>query len=107
MENYQYLYSISSVIYFLAGICVIIASIMLFSKKRTTSTLLILVGSISAFIFNTGSIFMSITAGRYDDINTFFKINAIVNVVSGLAYALFCIGLLLFVVNDLKKDVSR
>ncbi|WP_040279940.1 hypothetical protein [Psychroserpens damuponensis] len=105
MENYEYLYSISSVIYFLAGICVITASIILYSKKRTVATLLILIGSISAFILNTGSIFLGLITGRFD-MDTYIQINAIVNIISGLAYALFCIGLLLFVVNDYKKEAT-
>lgn len=79
---------------------------MLYSKKRTTSTILILIGSITAFILNTGSIFMGLISGHYG-MDTFIQINAIINIISGLAYALFCIGFLLFVVNDFKKDMPK
>ncbi|WP_204345474.1 hypothetical protein [Psychroserpens algicola] len=106
IEDYNYLYTANYVIYNLAGLCVLIASIILFSKKRVLSTSLIMVGSVLAFIFNIGSVFISSFAGRYDT-NTFIKINAISNIVSALAYFIFCLGLLLFVVNDYNKDVNK
>ena len=59
MESYEYLYAASTVIY-------IIISILLHNKVKSTATILVLIGSISAFIFNLGDIFLSLIAGRYD-----------------------------------------
>ena len=84
----------------------VIASMMLYSKKRTLATTLILIGSSLAFLFNLGNIFISVFAHMYGT-ETFVKINAISNVVSGLAYLTFCIGVLLFAIHDFKKEVPK
>nr|WP_321230355.1 hypothetical protein [uncultured Psychroserpens sp.] len=105
MESYEYLYAASTVIYIITSIIVVIASILLHNKVKSSATILVLIGSISAFIFNLGDIFLSLIAGRYD-VETYIQINAIANIVSGIAYGMFCVGLLLFVVNDLKKGES-
>nr|WP_321236638.1 hypothetical protein [uncultured Psychroserpens sp.] len=82
MDNYEYLYTLNNIIYTFASLCIIVAGITLFSKKRTLSTTLILVGSIIAFLFSIGSIFIS-------------------------AYVVFCVGLMLFTITDYKKEVPK
>ena len=106
MENYEYLYTASTAIYIIVSIIVITACILLYTKIRTTATIIILIGSVLAFIFNMGQIFLSLIAGRYD-IDTYIQVNAITSVLNTLAYGMFCIGLLLFVVNDLKKEEPK
>ena len=106
MENLEYLYSISSIIFILAGICVLIASVILFSKKRTTATTLILIGSISSLMVNIGNRLIDLIFKGYD-MDSIIQINGIIIILGGIAYFLFCAGLLLFVVNDFKKEVSK
>jgi LPXTG-motif cell wall-anchored protein len=106
MENLEYLYSISSIIFILAGICVLIASAILFSKKRTISTTLILIGSISSLMFNIGNRLINLIFKGYD-MDSIIQINAVLVILSGIAYSLFCIGLLLFVVNDFNKKEPK
>lgn len=106
MENYEYLYSASYIIYNIAGLCIVVASIMLFSKWKTTATTLILLGSVLAFIFNISSVFIGVFANQYST-ETFLQINAISNIAGGLAYAMFCLGFLLFIANDLKKSIKN
>ena len=106
MENYNYLYTLNNIIYTFASLCIIVAGITLFYKRRTLSTTLMLVGSIVAFLFTIGSLFISSYVGRYDT-ETFIKINAICSLIGGLAYVVFCGGLMLFAITDYKKDVPK
>jgi hypothetical protein len=39
--------------------------------------------------------------------DSIIQINAVLVILSGIAYSLFCLGLLLFVVNDFNKEVPK
>ena len=106
MNNYEYVYTASYIIHNLATLLIVIASIILVTKKRTLSTILILIGSVLIFILGIGTIFIGALAGQYDT-DMFLKLNAISNIASGLAYLMFCLGLLLFVFIDFKKAVPK
>ena len=106
MDNYEYLYTLSYVIYNLASLIVVISCIILVTKKRTLATLLMLIGSVFAFLFGVSSIFIS-TIANSQGTEAFIKINAISNLVSGFAYIAFCLGLLLFAISHFKKDNTR
>nr|WP_321224677.1 hypothetical protein [uncultured Psychroserpens sp.] len=106
MENYEYLYSASTAIYILSSIIIITANVLLYTKLRTTTTLTMLIGGALAFIFNIASILMGLVASNYD-IEVYIKINAVLGFCNGLAYGMFCLGLLFFVVNDFEKLNSK
>lgn len=106
MNNYEYLYTASYVIYNLASLIMMLTGILLFSKIKTLSTTLMLVGGILNLVLGVGSVLISSFAGRYDT-DTFIQVNAYSNIAQGLCYSMFCIGLLLFVINDFKTREPR
>ncbi|WP_298903979.1 hypothetical protein [uncultured Psychroserpens sp.] len=106
MDDYQYLYTVSHVIYNLASLLVVISCIVIVTKKRTLATILMLIGSVFAFLFGIGSIYIYAFTEAYGT-DSSIKMNAISNLISGLAYIIFCLGLLLFAISHFKKDRTK
>ncbi len=102
MENIQYQFIISGLINGLVNLIVLIACIILFSKKRTPATILLLVGGILCFISFFGSIFYNIWAAQQGSIAV-INTQVAVSFFQGFAFFVFGIGLLLLAVNDFKK----
>ncbi|MEM9680417.1 MAG: hypothetical protein AAF901_08845, partial [Bacteroidota bacterium] len=59
MSSYEFLYSASYIIFNLAHVLIAVASIVIFSKKRTLSTTLMLIGSSLGFVLGVSGVLIT------------------------------------------------
>lgn len=103
MDNSQtFIYAIGSLLGVLGQIVVIIACIILISKKKNPATMLMLIASILALVVTILNFSGNIIAAQagVDSVLTWSKIFALIG---PLPYVLFAIGLILFATNHVKK----
>ncbi len=106
MSDIEYLqnqYMIITSINGLIHLIVLVACITLFNKKRTPGTILLLLGSILTFLLPFVNIACNIWVTQQDS-QLVIKMQTILSYVGNLAYGIFGVGLLLFAINDLKKQ---
>ncbi len=104
MDNSQtFIYAIGSLLGVLGQIVVIIACIILISKKKNPATVLMLIASILALVVTVLNFSGNMIAAHngVDSVLTWSKIFALIG---PLPYVLFAIGLMLFVTNHIKKS---
>jgi len=102
-ESSEYLFTISSIIHYLALALVTIASVLIFIKKRTLGTSILLIGAILSII--TLLISVGVNLSSFDDeFETMMKFRGSIAILSSLSYGLFCLGLFVFAISDLKSN---
>jgi hypothetical protein len=102
MSTYDYLQLIGMVLGSLASICIVIATTILFIKKKTLSTTLMLIGSLLALLFGISSFIANRVAAQHGP-EIMIKTIGWSKFIGGFISILFCIGLLIFVIKDFKK----
>lgn len=106
MENTDFIYSASAAIFNISNLILIAACIVLFTKKRALSTSLMLIGSILTLISSLSHLYLNFFL-LHEDIDSFMKYSAFASIFSGISYFIFCLGILLFVTTDFKKEVPK
>ncbi|WP_452221057.1 hypothetical protein [Lacinutrix salivirga] len=101
MEEQQLHFAATSIISFIVYIIILTACITIYLKKKTISTILLLLGCVLrvlAFALGTISSYFFGSSGNI------LQNIIITNYFNTLAFILFGIGLLLFALNDLKDN---
>ncbi len=101
-DQFEFLFTISSIIYNISGLIVIVASIIIFIKIRTLSTVLMLIGSILTLLLNGTNFIVSLLSNRIG-YELYLKLVQITSVISSFTYLIFSMGIILFAIHDLKK----
>ena len=99
----EYILIIGQIIGGLATLILLVASIILITKKKTLATLLILIGNILLLITSIASPFANIIAGQ-ESMETIVMTQGILVNVRSVSYVIFAIGLLLFAVTEFTKS---
>ncbi|MCR9227653.1 MAG: hypothetical protein NXH90_09575 [Flavobacteriaceae bacterium] len=106
MENLQNYYVIGGALNTLGQLIIVIASIILLIKQRNIPVFLILLGSTLSILFSVGSVFWNMVSAQ-DGPESLARNAGIVNIVSQLPYLLFAIGLLLYIIMFVKKQIKK
>lgn len=96
-------YGIISVINFIIEITLVVTAIIIYNKVKSIGTRLMLIGSILLLITFVLNFLDPIVTSRYYGIETMQKTQVVMNYVDSLKGILYCLGFLLFAINDLKK----
>ena len=101
----EILFVIGQIINSISTFILLIAAIILFVKKKTLGTWLILIGSFLVFITYVGSLLLNIftVAKRIDMILT---VQGISSIVQNLSYSIFAIGLMVLALTESSKHKS-
>ena len=105
MDDFQYLYTISGVIYIFAQLLLVISSLLLFKKTKSMGTILFLIGSVLNVVLSFSAYFIALVP--LNNMDNFMMYQALNNIFSGLAFCTCCIGVFLFVILDLKKLLAN
>ncbi|WP_179339127.1 hypothetical protein [Winogradskyella ludwigii] len=98
----EILFTVGQIISSFSTLILLIASIILFVKKKTLATWLILIGNSMGCITYIGSIFLSFFAGK-ESMDTFLIAQGISTIVQSMFYLIFAIGLILLVLSEFSK----
>lgn len=101
----EILFTIGQIISGLSTLILLIASIILFIKKKTLATWLILIGNILVFITYIGSLFLNILIGSVN-MDTMLMAQGFSLIVQNISYSLFAIGLILLAITEFSKPKS-
>jgi hypothetical protein len=101
----EFLFTISSIIHYLALAFVSVGGFLLFIKKRTLATTMLLVGAILMVI--TTIVGIGIQLYPIDeDFEAVMRANASIAILSSISFGLFCLGIFLYAL-DFKKEVPK
>ncbi|MEM9076546.1 MAG: hypothetical protein AAGC43_05870 [Bacteroidota bacterium] len=106
MENFEFFYLTSGVISTIFQLVVIVATGMLFFKKRNLASGLMFFGSLFTVLFYGFSL-LGNTLMAYDGAESVVKFNAIFGIVSQIPHILFALGLLFFAIQHLKREAAH
>ncbi|WP_435622669.1 hypothetical protein [Flagellimonas sp.] len=104
MENYEFLHLLSGFISTIFQLVVIVGCILLLSKSRNLATVLMLVGSVLSLFFSLFSVLGTSFMASQGAENLVQGI-AIMGVVGQIPHILFALGLLLYVIKHVKKEL--
>ncbi|SHG24469.1 hypothetical protein [Flagellimonas flava] len=101
-DSQTLIFALGSLLGTLGQLAVIIACIILVSKRKNTATILMLVGSVLGLVFTVLNLSGNILAanGGVESLMTWTKIFALLG---PLPYILFGIGLLFYAISFVKK----
>ncbi|WP_179354641.1 hypothetical protein [Winogradskyella vidalii] len=101
----QFLFYIGQFISGLSTFIVFIATIILFIKKRTFATWLILIGYFLVVLTYTSSLFINVIASRgsFEDV---LMVQGVSNIIQALSYFIFAVGLILLAITEFSKNKS-
>lgn len=105
MENIDSItahFQISQAISIIIQILVLVACIIIVTKKKSTASYILLIGAILNLFSFFGYTLIGILP--FDSQEAIIKMQIIVSYANTFAHAVFTLGLLLFVVNDLKNN---
>ena len=103
MKDFEILYLTGGVISTIFQLVIIVATGMLLFKKRSLASGLMFVGSLFSILFY-GFSFLGTTLMARQGAESLVKFNGIFSIVNQIPHILFAIGLLLFVIQYLKKN---
>ena len=103
MENYEFIYLTSGAINAILQIIVVIACGLLLWKNRAIATVLMFSGSLLSIIF-LGLSFVITALAANNSPESVVKTNAILSIVGHLPSLIFALGLLLFVIKQVKNQ---
>lgn len=101
----EILFYIGQIISGLATFIILIATIILFIKKRTLATWVILIGYILVVITYIASLLISVFAGR-ESMDTILIVQGASSIAQSLSYLIFAIGLILLAITEFSKNKS-
>ena len=102
MENTELFYTLTAIFYNFANLILIAAGVILFSKKQSFYTIIVLIGSILILFGSLFHAYLNFSV-LPDDMDQFMQLNIVASIFSSGAYFIFCIGLFLFAISDFKK----
>ena len=105
-ESSELLFTISWIFHYIALVLVTIASIVIFTKKRTLGTTILLIGAILSVITIIVSFGVNLS-GKNQEFETIMKAEGYIAILSSISYGLFCLGLFLFATTDYKKEKPK
>lgn len=100
----EILFSISQIISVLSTIIILVASIILFIKKKTLATWIILISNFLIIITYVGRLVLDVIVNKSSNVDNYINFLGISSIVQNLAYLLFTIGLILLVVTEFSKN---
>ena len=98
----EILFTIGQIISSFSTLILLVASIILFVKKKTLATWFILIGNIMGCITYIGGIFLRVFAGR-ESMDAFLIAQGISTIVESMAYLVFATGLILLALSEFSK----
>ncbi|MEM9363265.1 MAG: hypothetical protein AAGA43_11545 [Bacteroidota bacterium] len=102
MKDFEVFYLTSGVISTIFQLVAVVATGMLLFKKRSLATGLMFFGSLFSIVFY-GFSFLGTTLMARQGAESVVKFNAIFSIINQIPHILFAIGLLLFVIQYLKR----
>ncbi|NMH89475.1 hypothetical protein [Flavivirga algicola] len=88
----------------ISHILLLIGSIIILNKQKTTASFLILLGAIFMILTSLiGILWPVLSQGNYEKV---LEVQGIISIISGLSYFIFALGILLFAVQLIKKELS-
>ncbi|WP_179349718.1 hypothetical protein [Winogradskyella pacifica] len=101
----EILFTIGQIISSLSTLILLIAALILFIKKKTLATWLILIGNILVFITYIGSLLLTVFTGSAS-MDTILMAQGFSIIVQNLSYSLFAIGLIILALTEFSKPKS-
>ncbi|QNK78633.1 hypothetical protein [Winogradskyella undariae] len=98
----EILFYIGQVISGLATFIILIAAIILFIKKKTIATWIILIGYLLVVLTYISGLLISIYAGR-KSVETLLIAQGVSNITQSLSYLIFATGLIILVITEFSK----
>ncbi|MBF8151392.1 hypothetical protein ITJ86_15910 [Winogradskyella sp. F6397] len=102
----EILFYIGQIISAVSIVIVLIATIILFIKKRSLATWLILIGYVLVVITYVAKLFVSVFAGR-EGMDTLLLTQGISSIVQNLSYLIFAVGLIIFAISEFTTYKSN
>lgn len=102
MANYEAYFMVGGVLTALGKLILVLASGILFTKQRNLGTTLMFLGSVLSIVFSLGTLLLTTFSAQAGP-ESVIKANALGSLLMPLPYILFAIGLLLFVIKQVKK----
>ncbi|MUU76819.1 hypothetical protein [Winogradskyella endarachnes] len=102
----EILFSIGQSMYGFTMLIILTATIILFIKKRTPATWMILIGYLLVCISYLTSLIIITIAGR-SSMDTMLQIQGISSIVKSLSYLIFAIGLIMLAITEFSKKEFR
>ncbi|MBR9853534.1 MAG: hypothetical protein GYB37_03005 [Algicola sp.] len=102
MANYEAYFMVGGVLTALGKLILVLASGILFTKQRNLGTTLMFLGSVLSIVFSLGTLLLTTFSAQAGQ-ESVIKANALGSLLTPLPYILFAIGLLLFVIKQVKK----
>ncbi|WP_179335584.1 hypothetical protein [Winogradskyella costae] len=101
----EILFTISQIISSLSTLILLVAAIILFIKKKTLATWLILIGNIFVFITYILSLFLNIFIGSAG-MDTMLIAQGFSLIIQNISYSIFAIGLIILALTEFSKRKS-
>ncbi|WP_418636680.1 hypothetical protein [Winogradskyella sp.] len=98
----EILFYTGQIISALSTFIVLIASIILFIKKRTLATWLILIGSVLVILTSVASLVIRVFSSA-ESVDTLLLIQGISIIIQNVSYLIFSVGLIILVVSEFSK----
>ncbi|MEH1008129.1 hypothetical protein VDP25_10315 [Winogradskyella sp. ECml5-4] len=98
----EILFYTGQIISALSTFIVLIASIILFIKKRTLATWLILIGSVLVILTSAASLVIRVFASA-ESVDTLLLTQGISIIIQNVSYLIFSVGLIILVVSEFSK----
>ena len=98
----EILFYTGQIISALSTFIVLIASIILFLKKRTLATWLILIGSVLVILTSVASLVIRVFASA-ESVDTLLLTQGISIIIQNVSYLIFSVGLIILVVSEFSK----
>ncbi|MGJ8550671.1 hypothetical protein [Winogradskyella wichelsiae] len=105
LSSTEMLFTIGSIISVFSTLIILMASIILFIKKKTLATWIILIGTILVFITYIGNIILNVFASG-GSMDTLLLLQGVSNIVQSLSYLIFTIGLTILAITEFSKKKS-
>ncbi|MBU2920403.1 hypothetical protein KO504_03550 [Winogradskyella psychrotolerans] len=98
----EILFYTGQIISALSTFIILIASIILFIKKRTLATWLILIGSVLVILTSVTSLVIRVFASA-ESVGTLLLTQGISIIIQNVSYLIFSVGLIILVVSEFSK----
>ena len=88
----------------ISHIILIVVSIIIYNKIKTKNSLTILIGSILIVLSYFGSSIINVLIANTSGVEAVARFQVINSYFNSISFFIFILGLLLFAINDLKKE---
>ncbi|NRD21119.1 hypothetical protein HNV08_13760 [Winogradskyella eckloniae] len=102
-DSTELLFYIGPIIGSISAVLILVASIVLFVKKRTLATSIILVGNLLSCLSFIGGILLNAILSN-KPMETMLLIQATTSIVQSISYLIFAIGLTMFAFTEFSKN---